>query len=89
MVDHLIIPIEGIGTEIGDTVLISQYKLEVIGREGTIHDPALGHQVFVSEGERTGIADGSKALNGCIVVAFICGNHDPPCRCQVVYRQLD
>ncbi|MFY9458100.1 MAG: hypothetical protein WAP23_04250 [Candidatus Spechtbacterales bacterium] len=89
MFDHHLIPISGTGIEIGDMVVISKYKVGVIGRQGIIYDPALGHQAYVSEGELAGIADANEVLTGCIVVAFTCGDHDPPCEYQVVYRKLD
>lgn len=89
MPDHYIIPISGTGREIGDTVALGNNRLEVIGREGIIHDLALGHQVYVSEGELAGVADDTKVLSGCIIIAFKCGAHDPPCEYQVVYRKLE
>lgn len=89
MSDHHLIPIQGTGIEVGDVVALAGSKLEVIGRQGTIHDNALGYQVYVSEGELAGIADSKEVLSGCIVLRYTCGDHDSPCKYDVVYRQLD
>ena len=89
MPDAYIVPLIGAGKEVGDIVAIGSQKVEVIGREGIIHDTSLEYQVYVSEGELAGIADHDEVLSGCIVIAFTCGDHDPPCRHHVVYRQID
>lgn len=89
MPDHLIIPIKGTGTEVGDIVTMGPHKVEVIGREGIIYDPALGYQVYVSEGELDGIAEGTELLQKCLIIEFKCHNHEPSCEYQVLYRQLE